>query len=642
MYVEVFVGDATFRGQEALTYMCTQKLKKGSLVIAPLRDKKVLCIVKTIVEKPSFAVRSILEVLAISPLPLASIKLLEWMHSYYPAPLGVITQLFLPRGLSKISITSEPQAENWHGPPLPILTDDQQKAIRTISGSGLHMLHGDTGTGKTRVYIELTRKTLESGKSALILTPEIGLTAQLAEDFKNVFGHRVLVLHSQLTDATRRKLWLEILTKQEPIIVIGARSALFSPLRSLGLLVVDEAHETAYKQDQSPYYMTTRVAAKLANIHNATLVLGSATPLVSDYFVAAAKARPLIRMQQLAANSENTHPKISIINLRDTNNFTRSSYLSNDLIHAITQTINRGEQVLLYLNRRGTARIICCDMCGWQALCPHCDLPLVYHGDHHRMICHTCGYRSPNPTSCPSCSSASITFRSVGTKAITADVAKIFPKAKIQRFDADNKDPDRLEKHFKTIQKGDVDILIGTQTLAKGLDLPKLALVGVIIAETNLFLPDFTAQERTYQLLSQVVGRIGRGHRAGQAIIQTYTPNNLLLQQAITKNWSDFYNAELKQRAQFNFPPFCYLLKLTCRRATDSSAESTAEKLAEKLKKEYPFITIEGPSPSFHQKIGGKFQWQIVIKAKDRKDLTAIIRSLPSGWSYDIDPSNLL
>jgi len=517
--------------------------------------------------------------------------------------------------------------------------------MQQIGTSGLYLLHGETGTGKTRVYIEAARRAIEAGSSAIILTPEISLTSQLANDFRNVFGNKVVVIHSQLTEATRRNLWFQLLEKSEPAVIIGPRSALFMPVKKLGLIVVDEAHEPAYKQDNAPYYHAARVASKLAELAGSPIILGSATPLVADYYVAEQKKRPIIRMQQTAATKHGAAGRtISVVDLRDHAKFSKSRHLSDELLTAIDETLARGEQTLLFLNRRGTARVVFCENCGWQATCPHCDLPLVYHGDIHRMRCHTCDFSAPNPTSCPTCGSTEIVYKSIGTKAIADEVARLFPDVKISRFDGDNKKDERIEQQYAAVRSGAVDIIIGTQTLAKGLDLPNLGLVGVVVADTSLYMPDFTAQERTYQLLSQVIGRVGRGHTGNESkvIIQTYAPESSVLEAVLKQDWSNFYHKELAEREAFTFPPFCYLLKLTCKRASSASAQKAAEQFARQIPSWKFGVSVEGPAPAFHEKSQGKFVWQLVVKAKNRGALLKIIANLPSGWGYDIDPLHLM
>lgn len=640
-YVEILVAEASFHGQEALTYSSEAPLNIGQLAYVQLRNKEVLGVVtNSHTRKPAFTVKPIISVPDIPPLPLHLLKIADWMRTYYPAPLGTIAQQILPKGLPKKEVAQVKLAD-FSVPQLPALTNDQQAAIASLETTGMHILHGDTGTGKTRVYIELAQHAMLQGRSSLILTPEIGLTSQLASDLTKVFGNRVLVIHSQLTDATRRKLWLTILREKSPLIVIGPRSALFSPVHDLGFIAIDESHETAYKQDQSPYYHATHVASMMAGILKIPLLLGSATPSVADYFVAEHKKRPIIRMTSTASGDKHKHT-IQVVDLRDRNEFSKKSYLSDKLIKVVKATLAKNEQVLLFLNRRGTARVVLCENCGWQALCPKCDLPLVYHSDSHEMRCHSCDYHGKPPMNCPDCHHPDVVFKSIGTKALAAEAARLFPDATVQRFDTDNKKSERIEQHYDAVRNGEIDIIVGTQTLAKGLDLPKLGLVGVVMADTSLYVPDFSSQERTYQLLSQVVGRIGRGHRESTAIIQTYNPENPLLKAVLQKDWELFYQAELAERKQFLFPPYCYLLKVWCRRATQKGAQSAATKLAQSLRQAGHKIIIEGPAPSFHEKVNDNFEWQLIIKAKQRSELLKVIAGLPANWQHDIDPMNLL
>jgi primosomal protein N' (replication factor Y) (superfamily II helicase) len=640
-YLEVLVAGAAYRGDGALTYSSESNLPIGAVVLVPLRNRQVLGTVLKRVEKPSFAVKPLAYAPELPPLPVQTVELITWMKGYYPSPLGVITQQFLPKQLPKKPVEL-PVPSGQHYPDLPPLTADQERILKGIGTSGSYLLHGETGSGKTRAYIELAKRSIDSGKSAIILTPEIGLTSQLANDFRNVFQEKVVILHSQLTDVTRQRLWVSLLRGSGPTIIIGARSALFAPLRNIGLIVVDEAHETAYKQDQAPYYHASRVASKLAELHKAPIVMGSATPLVTDYFMAKAKQRPILRMEQTATGTNSYEKHISVVDLRDRSKFTKKPYLSDELIKSIQGALSKQEQVLLFLNRRGTARVVFCEKCGWQATCPHCDLPLIYHGDTHQMRCHACDYKGICPSSCPTCHNVSVVLKSIGTKAVVDDISSLFTGARIMRFDTDNKKQERIERHYDAVRNGDVDIIIGTQTLAKGLDLPKLGLVGVIIADASLYFPDFSAQERTYQLLSQVLGRVGRGHRSSGVIVQTYAPESPLLKCILTKDWSSFYDKELEERNKFLFPPFCYLLKLTCRRASQVSAQKAAEKFAEELRDARLRILIEGPAPAFREKSQGKYQWQLVVKSKDRGQLVKVVGVLPSGWSYDIDPMDLM
>jgi primosomal protein N' (replication factor Y) len=640
-YYEVLVGAMAYHGSGALTYGSEERVQPGQIVRVALRARSTLGIVLRSVNKPDFEVKPIAAIASFPALPSESLQLMNWLGAYYPAPLGAVIRQFVPP--TELFPKLEPTAT--FTPPdlatLPILSTDQTNALDTIQGRGTFLLHGITGSGKSRVYIELAARAISTGKSAIVLTPEIGLTAQLTRTFRDTFGDRVFVLHSQLTAAERRNIWYDLLRAEHPVIVIGPRSALFSPVRNIGLIVLDESHDNAYKNESAPHYHANRVAGKLAMLHGATFVLGSATPAVEDYYLAQTKQRPIIGMHNLAKQADSPLT-IHMVDMRARESFSRNPLLSDTLLSHITTAMERGEQSLLFLNRRGTANVMLCNTCGWQSLCPHCDVSLTYHGDEHVQRCHICGYSASAPTSCPVCDNADIVFKSAGTKAIVAAVEKLFPTARVQRFDTDAKKSERLEQHLSSLSKGLADIIVGTQMVGKGLDLPKLSVVGIVNADSSLLIPDYTAAEQTYQLITQVVGRVGRGHRAGTVVVQTYDPENATLQAAVHRDWPGFYQAELAERKLFQFPPYTYLLKLRCLRATSKAAEQAATKLASALHTQHSSITIDGPTPSFHPRERGKYSWQLLIKSSSRQTLVHIISALPSGWNYDIDPINLL
>jgi primosomal protein N' (replication factor Y) len=646
-YYKVLVGSASYHGSEALTYAGERALPLYSVVRVPLQKLSALGVVVEKVDKPAFKTRSILESFDLPPLPKPLVDMVVWLRAYYPAPLGQTTGQILPGQLSQKTIAefiAQPRDVTAPTSDLPPLTAEQTEVLKTITKADTYILHGDTGTGKTRVYVELAKQTIASGKSAIILTPEISLTSQLAHSFQHVFGERVVVVHSGLSPKARQTVWLSILTSREPLIVLGPRSALFAPVPSVGLIVVDESHEPAYKQEQAPHYHAVRVASQLAHMHGAMLVLGSATPAITEYFIAEQKQKPILRMKESARKNSESNVDIEIIDLKERDAFTRSQYLSDTLVASIKNSLQKGEQSLLYLNRRGTARVILCHTCGWQAVCPRCDLPMTYHHDVHNLQCHTCGFRQNVPTSCPECSNTEIVFKVVGTKAIEEEVKRLFPEAKIMRFDTDNKKAERFEQHYEAVRRGEIDILVGTQLLAKGLDLPKLTTLGVVIADTSLTFPDYSAEERTYQLLNQAIGRVGRGHSAHEKIIvQSYDPTRPVIKAALANDYDTFYKTELAERHLFTFPPFCYVLKLACRRASSKAAEKNTEQFLYSIQELGLPLLIEGPSPAFHTKAAGKYEWQLIVKSKHRSALLRVIEALPkSGWSYDIDPINLL
>ncbi len=644
-YYEVRVASHRYHGQDPLTYSSDETLPVGSVVHVQLRKETVEAIVVRATTKPKFVAKPIAKKLVESPLPQQSIELLEWLLKYYPAPSGPSVSLFLPGNLllKQTNTVSQPIRIEQQPDSLPPLTQEQQSSVDAVhkNPGQTFLLHGETGSGKTRVYLELAKECLKNDKSALVLTPEIGLTSPLANTFIQA-GLPTVVMHSNLSPKEKRQVWLRILTAPEPLVIIGPRSCLFTPVKNVGLIVIDEMHDSAYKQDQAPHYVATRVAGKLTQLHGATLVLGSATPPVSDYYVAKAKGLPILRMERRAIASDQPEAQVTLVNSYDKNAFTKDTILSDPLLQAVAEALRKNEQSLVFLNRRGTARLILCQSCGWQALCPNCDLPLTYHGDKHQMRCHTCGFNKPAATNCPTCGSVDIVFKSVGTKALENRLKRLFPEARVQRFDTDNLKDERFEAQYTSVAEGTIDILVGTQMLIKGHDLPQLSVVGVVAADSSLSFPDFTAQEQTYQLIRQVKGRVGRGHRAGHVIIQTYNPDSSAIQAAVDGSWETFFESQLDERKTYNFPPFVHLLKLICARSSTQSAEKTAQSLAKDiLSKKLP-VQIIGPAPRLIEKAHGKFQWQIIIKSKQRNALLRIIDSLPANWSHDIDPTNLL
>jgi len=647
-YYEVLPRDQSFFSEKLLTYSYPENIQKNTVVKISLKSKIVLGVVIKKTTKPKFRTNNIIELCSgLIPLPDETIKLISWIHGYYPGPIGSLLNMFLPSQLlinSKKLIVDTTTNNNFSsmGDESPEITKDQSHALKIINESKSYLLHGDTGTGKTRVYIELAKKSLNNKLSSLILTPEISLTPQLATEFEKFFGNRVIINHSKISPKEKLRNWLRVLNDTEGLVVLGPRSSLFMPFKKLGLVVVDESHESSYKQEQSPHYQTNRVASILAKIYKSVFVLGSATPTITDYYLAKTKAVPIIRMTNLAIKSKNGPISKEIIDIKDKTNFSKSIILSDRLIRCIEEALANNEQSLLFLNRRGTSRVILCENCGWQALCPNCDTPLIYHDDDFEARCHICAFKQKPSTNCPDCNSDKIIFRGYGTKTLMTEVNKLFPNARVRRFDNDNGKKDSLEQNYYSVKSGETDIIVGTQTLIKGLDLPKLSVVGVVIAESALSFPDYTATETTYQQINQVLGRIGRGHRNGIAIIQAYNPKNGAIQDAVKLDYEDFYSSEIKERETYGYPPFCQVLKLTCLKSSSKIAENFSNKLIAEIISSGISVTISGPVPSFYAKVDKKFQYQIIVRSNDRSNLIKIIKLLPSGWNYDIDPINLL
>ena len=640
-FYDVLVASSKYHGRGPLTYEYPGSIDVGSVVQVPLGKNSVSGIVLSQSPVPDFVAKPIEHLIA-GPLPSQSIQLCKWIGDYYPGSQGPIAQLFIPNSLQvRPKKHKKPTLDKQSLPDLPPPNEGQMMAIQQIlEGSGPFLLHGETGVGKTRIYQELVRATVEQGKSALVLTPEIGLSPHLTTGMEQIEASSVINVHSGLTPAKRRDNWLAIHESSLPLIVTGARSALFSPIKNLGIIIVDESHDTAYKNEQSPNYHANIVASKLARLHEAKLVFGSATPQVQDYFIFKEKKLPIIRLTEPAIKGSSVN--IDIIDSKDRGNFSKSKWLSDSLIDHIRKSLSLSQQSLIFLNRRGTARIVVCQNCAWQANCRNCDLPLTYHGDTHILRCHTCGIRENALNACPDCGSADIRYKSAGTKTIVDEIKKIFPKAKILRLDSDSNKSDGLNNQYEQIKDGHHDILVGTQMISKGLDLPKLSVVGIVSADTSLSFPDYTADERTFQIIRQVIGRVGRGHLHGNVLIQTLQPDNPTILNASNKDYDEFYKSQLKERSLYKFPPYCYVLKISIERTSQINAQKSSRMILDKILALGLKIQTSDPLPAFTEKSLGKYKWQIIIKSRDRSRLTEVIGHLPSTCSYDIDPVSLL
>lgn len=637
-YVEVAVARQRV-GYRFYTYEYDSPLKRGDIILVPFNRKKAFAVVLSVVKKPDFATKAVSEK-TLYALPESSIELLEWMTSFYPDDFGALAGLLLPSTFPKRIPKTTVKLTKGENKPLLTPTPEQNSSIHTITENNRVLLHGDTGTGKTQVFLHATKNTINSGKSVLIITPEIGLTPQLVTEITSHISAPILLTHSELTDAERRKVWLYALHQKTPSVYVGPRSALFLPFENLGLVVIDEAHDGAYKQGQSPRYQAGHIATKLAGLHSATLIQSTATPNISDYQQAIDRGYSLPRLTQLAAGLHRS--QVELIDITNRKNFTKNQYLSDQLLVGLKDALNKNEQAIIFLNRRGSARLVQCSGCGWQALCPTCGIPLTYHHDVHTLRCHSCSHQATAPSSCPDCGSVDLQFKSIGTKTLVEQIQKLYPSKVVMRFDTDNTASEQLHKHVASIKAGDVDIVIGTQLISKGIDLPNLGFVGVVNADTGLNLPDFRSEELTFQQLHQVIGRVDRGHRVGSAIVQTRIPEHPVMQAVLNRSWDDFASYELHKRKAFSYPPYCYLAQFQITKNNAKLAEIAANKMIEKLQTTDLKIQVLGPSPSFFEQKGGGSTWQIIAKSMHRSDLVNAARLLPADWRADIDPLNLL
>jgi len=643
-YYEVAPARIIRPDSSVFTYAYPESLKSGHLVLIEVGRQQIPGIVIREVTQPSFATKAIISVIEATPIPAPLLKLVEWMSSYYGTHLGAVLQTILPTGIRK---TRRPRNTTFRTAPEGrtnfILNRGQAAALAEIeaSSTGTIILHGITGSGKTAVYIEAARRSLAAGKSVIILVPEIALTTQLVNEFSSRFSD-VLLTHSQQTEAERHLTWHDALTSDRPRIVIGPRSALFVPLRSIGLIVIDEAHEPSFKQEKSPRYSALRAASILATGHQAKVILGSATPSVSDYFVARQTHRPIIEMKTTARPSK--QPAISVVNMTDRKQFHRHRFLSDKLLRQLEETLASGKQALVFHNRRGSANTTLCEHCGWQALCGRCFVPLILHADAHELRCHICSHTEHVPTSCPVCQTPNILHKGIGTKLVETELAKLFPHAIIGRFDGDSETNQTLDVRYKELHSGSINLIIGTQVVAKGLDLPHLRTVGVVQADAGLSLPDFAASERTFQLLAQVVGRVGRSDHHTSVIIQSYRPDDPTIVNGLSQNYTAFYERTLSERRRAHFPPFTFLLKLTCVYKTEAAAIRNTKSLAQTLRTKLPpEVEILGPTPAFYERQRDTYRWQLVLKSTKRSLLVDALSYLPpSHWQSELDPTNLL
>lgn len=641
-YYEVAVENRAIAQQDVLTYSSQLDIPLGSIVQVPLGKRLSNGIIfKNISKKPKFKTRDIEQVLFTEVIPLALINTLQWMAEYYMTQLPHVVQHVLPRGAQKkrrdvdMSWPKAKRLDQNHK-----LNSDQKAAIKTMNSKpATYLLRGVTGSGKTKVYMELAREAVKNKKGVVVLVPEIGLTTQLVSDFATEFK-QVFVMHSALSESARQQIWEEVAKADVPV-VVGARSALFAPIHKLGLIVIDEEHEAAYKQDKNPKYHAVRVAAKLRAEHNATLVLGSATPSIEDSHLAETHAA-VIRMDKAIKGFE-TSVITEVVDLKKKDGFTRSKsmLLSDVMLEAMEESIKLGKQVLLFHNRRGTNTNVLCTSCGWLSECPDCLLPLTHHHDLNQLQCHICGHKDSVPFACPDCKEPALLFKGVGTKQIVEEVKKFFPKINIARFDSDLKANETLAKRYQELFDGSIQIIVGTQMVAKGLDLPNLHMVGVIRADTTLYMPDFSANERAFQLLYQVIGRVGRHDANSRVVIQSYTPDHSAITTAVLRDYDAFYANELSQRKASNYPPFTYLLSLKATRKSQKEAMQTTKNMASKLSK-LKDVEVLGPSPAFHEISRSGSTWQVVVKSANRRRLQNIVAQLPSKWTFDLDPDNLL
>lgn len=537
-------------------------------------------------------------------------------------------------------------------------TSDQQSAWQRIKGSitgqgrngkpGIFLLHGVTGSGKTEVYLQALAETISLGKKGICMVPEIALTPQVIDRFMGRFPGRVALLHSKLSLGQQYDVWQGI-CRGDLDIVIGPRSAIFAPQPDLGLIIVDEEHEWAYKQsDKMPRYHARDVAVQLAGLTGATLILGSATPSIETYYRAQRSEYQLVELpERITPLGQSPLPEVSIVNMRDEFKSGNRSIFSRLLKSRITYALEQHEQIVLFINRRGLATFIECMDCGFIPSCSRCSVALTYHAASNRLICHHCRRLYTVLKKCPNCSSTDIKYFGVGTETVETECRKQFPGSKIIRFDSDTVSSNReYETTVNSFRKHEADILVGTQIVAKGLNFPHVSLVGAVNADIGLNLPDFRSGERTFQLLCQVAGRAGRGTFAGKAVIQTFNPDYYAIKFAARHDYAGFYNSEIKYRRSYGYPPFSDMIRLVYSHINEEKCKAEADRMHTLIKTEIdskglPGFKLIGPVSTYIARLRGKYQIQIILLGKDLQDILSAMY-FPKGWILDVDPLGMI
>lgn len=561
-------------------------------------------------------------------------------------------------------VTRDPLAEVEYVESKPLsLNEEQAEALKCVLASAREietggkvkpiLLYGVTGSGKTEVYLQAIQKAIDAGKGAIVLVPEIALTPQTADRFKKRFAKikdQVAILHSNLSEGERHDEWRKVL-EQKARIVIGARSAIFSPITNLGLIVVDEEHENSYKQDISPRYQARDVAVVRGHLEKCPVLLGSATPSLESWSNTQNEKYELTIMSQRI--DDRKMPLIRIIDMRQESRKAQAgpTILSHKLRQSIEERLSNGEQTILFLNRRGFAKNILCPECGYVANCRHCSTTMTLHRKEDRLVCHICGFSQLPPKNCPECSSKSIVNAGYGTERVEEVLKQVFDRARITRVDTDAmRRKNQLRDTLNDFRANKIDILVGTQMIAKGLHFPNVTLVGILNADVGLHIPDIRAGERTFQLLTQVAGRAGRGELEGEVVVQTYTPHHPSIQFARHHDFEGFADQELQMRRQFGHPPYLHLVLITARSVHQQRAEFSLKTLHARLAKGLPNdMRLTEPLPSPLVKSHDQWRYQVILKATSARKLAAYVSQVMRDLTFpsdvivtvDVDPYSM-
>ncbi|MFA6082265.1 MAG: primosomal protein N' [Patescibacteria group bacterium] len=620
-------------------------LEVGHVVKVPLKNKIVDGVVWDINSStPNYTLKPIKNIIdpELKLLPHQK-ELAIWMSKQYLAPLSDCVFAFLPVFTKSVESTPKEVPVHVGGDKLE-LTEAQTHALSIINASEKPiLLYGVTGSGKTEVYLRCAEKIINQNLDGLILVPEIALTPQTLARFTDRFGISVAVWHSQLSTSERRRIYWQIRHGQVKL-VVGSRSALFLPFSNLKLIVIDEEHESSYYQESSPRYHTRAVAGQLAKQLKAKLILGSATPSLDSITQVSMKKYDISKLENRI--NQPFLPENVIVDLRQ--HRLNGGLISDPLKEYITQTLEKQKQVVLLLNRRGTSASLFCTTCGHIIFCPNCNVPLTFHVARGRSImrCHHCDYADDAPALCPNCQSDSLKHRGSGTEKIESELHQLFPQARLLRMDKDTTvKRDSIAEMYQQFAAHNYDILLGTQMIAKGWDIANVNLVGIVLAESGLMLPDFRAAERTASLLIQASGRSGRGADRGMTVIQTYQPDHPIIKFAAMHQYGQFAQIELASRREFHYPPFNSLIRLLYQHTDMQKCVDETAKMHQLLSKSLSGVELVGPSSCFYDKIRGRYRYHILIKILDEGQIDQVksqIQDLTKPWVIEINPESVL
>ncbi|MDO8525124.1 MAG: primosomal protein N' [Candidatus Omnitrophota bacterium] len=641
----------------------SENIKIGKRVFVPFLNRAIVGYVVGLTDTADVKnVKSLISVIDKEPvLSEEMLKLTKWVKDNYFCSWGEAIAAVIPAGIKKgkESIGSRFKDDEARTEVFPQsnphdLMEEQGLALKSVIESvdkhehKTFLLHGITASGKTEVYLQAIDHVLRQNRQALMLVPEISLTPQTIERFSSRFGGRVAVIHSRLTAAKKFLEWKRIKDGKVNI-VVGARSAVFAPVKNLGIIIIDEEHETSYKQDDVPRYHARDVAEERARLNSCPLILGSATPSLESFYRAKHGGYKLIKLTKRV--EERSLPKVKIVDMRmELATRRRIVIFSKVMLDAVANTLKAGKQAIIFLNRRGFSTFINCKKCGLVVKCKRCDTVMVYHFETKKLVCHYCNYTAKAPDICPHCKSDYIKYLGLGTEKVESEINHSFPHALIARMDSDTTKKrgshDRILGEFRA---GKINLLVGTQMIAKGHDFPGVTLVAVVSADVSLNIPDFRASERTFNLLTQVGGRAGRGEDAGEVVIQTYTPGHYAILAAAKHDYEKFYDEEIISRKELLFPPFISLIKVTVRARNDDMAAKAAEELAHTIRREDPAMLIAGPSPAPIVRMRGYYRYNLILKHRDRLAACALLKKAlgsfrkPHGIliAVDVDPVSM-